>query len=55
MGGRRVHTGAAMMVEFRVYTDWRWRHIRDRAGSAVWLGPVAIYFWRDPADRLLSR
>lgn len=33
-------------LELRWYGDWRWRVTSDRAGFAVWCGPVALFWWR---------
>jgi hypothetical protein len=33
-------------LEFRRYSDWRWRLTSDHLGLALWCGPVAVYWWR---------
>jgi hypothetical protein len=40
-------------LEFRWYSDWRWRVARDSAGVVLWCGPMALYWWRS-ADPLAS-
>jgi len=37
---------AMQHLELRWYGDWRWRVTSDRAGFALWCGPIAVYWWR---------
>ena len=58
MGGdlhsRRIpsRTMAMQHLELRWYGDWRWRVTSDRAGFALWCGPIAAYWWRRMAPVL---